>query len=77
MPLINCQINLALNWSANFVICEVKKSTAFKITYTKFYVPKVTFSTQDNTSLQQNLKSGFKVTINWKKYQSKVKRPQY
>ena len=33
-----------------------------------------TLSTQDNTKLHQELKSGFKHTINWNKYQSKVFR---
>ena len=31
-----------------------------------------TLSAQDNTKLLQKLKSGFKRTIYWKKYQSKV-----
>ena len=39
-----------------------------------------TLSTQDNAKLLQQLKSGFKTTINWNKYQSKpesLKRNQY
>ena len=32
-----------------------------------------TLSTQDNTKLLQQLKSGFKGTINWNKYQSDPK----
>ena len=47
-------------------------ATKFKITDTKLYVPVVTLSTQDNEKLLQQLKSGFKRTINWNKYQSKV-----
>ena len=42
------------------------------ITDTKLYVPNVTLSTQDNETLLEQLKSGFKRTITWKKYQSKV-----
>ena len=42
----------------------------FTITDTKLYVPVVTLSTQDNTKLLQQLKSGFKRTINWNKHQS-------
>ena len=49
------------------------KSNKFALTDTKRYVPVVTLSTQDNTKLQQ-LKTGFKRTINWNKYQSKVSR---
>ena len=47
-------------------------ATKFKITDTKLYVPVVTLSTQDNEKLLQQLKSGFKRTINWNKYQPKV-----
>ena len=39
----------------------------------KLYVPVVTLSTQDNAKLLQQLKSGFKRTINWNKYQSDPK----
>ena len=38
---------------------------------TKLYVPVVTLSTQENTKLFQQLKSGFKRVINWNKYLSK------
>ena len=44
----------------------------FAKTDTKLYVPVVTLLTQDNAILLQQLKSGFKRTINWSKYQSKV-----
>ena len=37
----------------------------------QLYVPVVTLSTQDNSKLLQQLKAGFKRTINWNKYQSK------
>ena len=43
----------------------------FAITNTKLYVLVVTLSTQDHTKLLDQLKSGFKRTINWNKYQSK------
>ena len=50
------------------------------MTDTKLYVPVVTLSTQDNAKLLQQLKLGFKRTINWNKYQSKpelMERNQY
>ena len=47
--------------------------TKFEITETKLYVPIVTLSTQDNAKLLQQLKSGFKRTINWNKYESNIK----
>ena len=72
MPLINCTINLILTYLANGVISEVDRVTAFTITDTRLYVQVVTLSTNDNAELLQQLKSGFKRTINWNKYQSKV-----
>ena len=42
------------------------------LTDTKLYVPVVTLSTQDNGRLLLQLKSGFKCTISWNKYVSKV-----
>ena len=71
---INCEINLILSCSANCVISNaaVNQATTFAITGTKLYVPVVTLSTDDNGKLSQQLKSGFKRTINWNKHQSKT-----
>ena len=74
MPLINCEINLILTWSANCVIVSTNvanQNAIFEITDTKLYVPVVTLSIQDNSELLQQLKSGFKRVINWNKYLSK------
>ena len=75
MPLINCEIHTDLNWSKNCVILTNNEdvATTFSITDTKLYVPVVTLSTQDNAKLLQQLKSGFKRTINWNKYESNIK----
>ena len=43
---------------------NANQATTFSITDTKPYVPVVTLSTQDNTKLIEQLKSGFKRTIN-------------
>ena len=72
MPLINCEINLILTWSDNCVISSATRKTKFKITDTKFYIPIVTLSIQDNTKLLNQLKPSFKRSINWNKYQTKV-----
>ena len=76
MPLINCEVNLILTWSKDCVITNSEGEGKFAITETKLYVPVVTLSTQDNTKLLQQLKSGFKRTINWNKYQSNPKHAQ-
>ena len=63
MPLISCEIILILTLSEDCVISSVTGATKFKIIDTKLCVPVVTLSTQDAKLLQQ-LKSGFKRTIN-------------
>ena len=75
MPLINCEVNLLLTWSANCVIAStnvVNQGAILAITETKLYVPLVTLSTQDNAKPLTQLKSGFKRTINWNKYLSRL-----
>ena len=64
MALINCEINLILSWSERCVISEGNRKTNFAVSDTKLHVPVITLSTQDNAILSQQLKSGFKFTIN-------------
>ena len=75
MPLINCEINPDINWSENCVIMAMavaNQGATFSRTDTKLYVLVVTLSTQDNTKLLEQEKSGFKRTINRNKYQSNI-----
>ena len=62
-----------MTWSRDCIITNLTGAGKFKITETKLYVPVVTLSTQDNAKLLQQLKSGFKRTINWNKYESNIK----
>ena len=74
MPLINCEVEIILNWSANCVIIYTNVNNqvpTFIITETNLYVPVVTLSTQDNEKLLPQLKSGFKRKISWNKYLAK------
>ena len=51
MSWTNCEINLLLTWSENYVISSntaTDQEQTFPIAYTEFYVPVVTLSTQDN-----------------------------
>ena len=71
MPLINCDINLDLNGSKNWVIVATDvayQGATFSITDTELYILVVTLSTQDNAKLLEQLKSGFQRAINWNKY---------
>ena len=68
MPLINCEVNLILTWSSTCVIINSTGAGTFAIRDAKLYLPVVTLSTQDSSKLLQQLKSGFKRTVNWNKY---------
>ena len=74
MHLVNCEINIILTWSANCVIvCTdvANQGATFATTKATLYVPVATLSAQNNAKLLQQLKPGFKRTINWNKYLSK------
>ena len=71
MSLINCEINPILTWSSTCVITNSTGAWTFKITDTKLYVSIVTLSTQDNSKVLQQSKSGCKRVISWDKYLSK------
>ena len=74
MSLINLEVILHLNWSKKRVTVPTDVSdqeTTFSLSDTKLYVSVVTLSTQGNSKLFEQLKSGFERTINWSKDQSK------
>ena len=72
MSLIIFEIIIEINWSKNSVIVatdmQLIAGATFLINDTKLYVPVVNLSIQDNIKLLEQLKSGFKRTINWNKY---------
>ena len=53
MPLINCKVELSLNWIENCVLTTAANANKaiFKITDAKLYVPIVTLSAEDNIKL--------------------------
>ena len=74
MPLINCEVEIIMDWSANCVIIYTdvnEQVPTFTITATNLYVPVVTLLTQDNSKLLPQLKNGFKRIISWNKYLAK------
>ena len=54
MPLINCEGELILTWSKDYVITNSEGEGKFAITETKLYVPVVTLSIQDNANYINN-----------------------
>ena len=83
MPITNCEIDLILTWSNRCIRVDnliPGQEPTFTITDTKLFVTVVTLSTQDNAKLLEQLKSSFRRTINWNKYEPKVtleQRNQY
>ena len=75
MPLINCESHIDLNWCKKYLMVAtavVNQGATFSITVTKLYLHVTTLLTQDNAKLLDQLKSGFKKTINWNECHSKV-----
>ena len=73
--MLTCSVNSFLVTDAIaffFFYYILYQMPTFTITDRKLYVPVVTLSTQDNVKLLKKLESGFKKTINWNKYQSKM-----
>ena len=68
MLLINCEINIVLTRSTNYFI--VAGTAANQVPTCAI------LSTKGNAKLLQQLKSGFKPTISWNKYQSKASIPR-
>ena len=71
MPLINCKIDLELDWTNDCVMSAIA-DTKFKITNTKLYFPIVTLSSKDNARLAKLLEEGFKRLVYWNEYQTKI-----
>ena len=77
MPLINCKVELSLNWIENCVLTSAPignnanetgaDSANFKITDAQLYVLTVTLSAEDNVKLSKLLGEGFKRSVYWKK----------
>ena len=70
MPLINCKVELSLNWIEDCVLTTANNANkaTFKITDAKLYVPIATLSIEDNAKLSKLLGKGFKRFIYWNKY---------
>ena len=70
MHLISCMAELSLKWNEKCMLTAANNASnaTFKITDTKFYVPVVTLSTEDNVKLSDQLSEGFKVPVYWNQY---------
>ena len=72
---MKCEAELDLSWTKDCVLMkhhDNRIGANFMITSTKFYVPRVTLSINDNTKFLEILKQGFKRTISRKSYISEI-----
>ena len=82
MPLINCKIDLELNSNNDCVMDgadtyaggdnDNNREAKFQMTSTKLYIPVVNLSTKDNVNLTKQLNEGFKISVCWNEYKSKI-----
>ena len=82
MPLISCEIHFELNCNNNCIISGAdtyaggdnvnNRETTFQITSTKLYAPVVTLSTKNNVNMTKQLNEGFKRSVYWNEYKSRI-----
>ena len=77
LRLINSKLHLELSWSKNCIMSDEggnnnNDTNTFQITKTELYVPVVTLKTSDNEELNNLINSGFKITVLWNEYKSKI-----
>ena len=83
MPLINCKVELSLNWIENCVLTSAPTgnnanetgadSETVKITDAKLYVLTVTLLAEDNVKLSKLLIKRFQRPVYWNKYKLQMK----
>ena len=76
LSLINCEVELDLKWSKNFVLIEKNNhriGVSFILTCTKLYVPIIILSkNNDNITFLENIIQGYKRAISWNNYRSEI-----
>ena len=68
MPLINCKVEISLNWYENFILSSAGTAATFTTTDAKFYVPVIILKIEDNTKLSKLLSEGFRRSVYWNEY---------
>ena len=72
MPLINCKVYNELNSIEDFILSSAGYTAKFAISDAKLHVPIVTLSTKDSPNLTKQLNEGFKRSIYWNCYETKL-----
>ena len=71
IPLINCKIKLNLTWKKECVLSTGVGEAVFITNDTKFYVPVVALSKEDNKDFIEQQNKGFQRSIYWNEYKAK------
>ena len=66
------ELNAANFWNVKPAVKASATSATFELIDTKLYVPVVTLSKENDKKLLEQLKSGFKRTVKWRKYTSQM-----
>ena len=71
---INSKLHLGLSWKKRCLMSNAAENdnTGFQATKTELYVPIVTLTTNDNIKLTELKKKGFKRSVFWNEYKSKI-----
>ena len=67
-PLVNCNLELTLEWSESCFLRTSDDAITFKITNTRLFVPVVTLSINDNDIFLKRLKNNLTKRINWNSF---------
>ena len=68
MRLINCKVELLLEWYQNCILSSAGTAAVLTIIDTKIYAPFIALRTKDNVKLSKLLSEGFKKPIYWNEY---------
>ena len=74
LPFINTKLYIELNWTKHSAMSTVNGVTTLPITKTELHVPVVTLNTKNTKKLSQLLEGGFKRSVAWNEYKSKIQR---
>ena len=71
MTLINCKVNLELNWIEGCILSSAENSAKFEKTDAKLQVRIVTLSTKDSANLTNQISEGFRRSVYWNSYKTR------
>ena len=74
LPFINTKLYIELNWTKNSVMRTVAGDTTLQIIKTELHVPVVTLNTKNTKTTSILLEEGFKRSLAWNEYKSKIQR---